>query len=358
MKFLKIHCPKCSGGIEYPTDAAGAAIDCPHCQLRLTLPGQRRGVRIVFIGLATALLIGAGVFLWPQKQKAEQRVARQIAAERQTKVTGQVFIVTRNADNVKLGAVEVLLVETPQVADFLHKKQPAIESVIASWQQALAAAKEDAQKAQAAFEWFLTKGRPGTNADFLRIMAQIDVIRSQADALNRQFYSLDAQYDLAKRGDNSARADALLEQQEAIHAKMKQKVAEAALLLEKAKDVLRRADAEETNKFEVAKSRVATAEANLENSPTAEDYLAEFSPVVFEKTLTDADGKFSFAYPCDKALTVFASAQRTVLNKTEKYYWLVNAPTNAGVAQVFLSNNNLVFVDPDGYFKLKPKRLP
>ena len=73
---------------------------------------------------------------------------------------------------------------------------------------------------------------------------------------------------------------------------------------------------------------------------------------------SDADGKFSFAYPCDKALTIFPRAQRGVLNKTEQYYWLVNAPTNSVPAQVFLSNNNLVFVDQDGYFKLKPKRGP
>ena len=44
-----------------------------------------------------------------------------------------------------------------------------------------------------------------------------------------------------------------------------------------------------------------------------------------------------------------------VLNKTEKYYWLVNAPTNAESVQIFLSNNNLVEIDPDGYFALKPK---
>jgi len=328
VKFFKLHCPKCGGGIEYPSDAAGAAIDCPHCQLRLTLPAQRRGARIVFIGLAIAVLVVVGLFLWRQKQKAGQEFARKTAAERQTTVTGQVFIVTRGADNVKLGAVEVLLIEKPQVTDFLQKKQPAIESVIASRQQALATAKEDAQKAQAAFDWFLTKGRPAPDADFVRINAQIDVILKQEAALNRQFYSLDAQYDLAKRADNSARADALLEQEEAIIQTMKQKGAEAALLLEKGKDALRRADAEETNKFEVAKSRVVSAEAQLENSPTAEDCLADFLPVVFEKTLTDADGKFSFAYPCDKALTIFASAQRAVLNETESITgWSMRRPT-------------------------------
>ena len=356
MKFLKIHCPNCSGGIEYPSDAAGAAIDCPHCQLRLILPAQRRGPRILFIGLATAVLAGVGLFFWQQKQKADQEVTRHIATKRQSAVTGQIFIVTQGGDNVKLGAVEVLVIEKPQVTDFLQNKWPAIDLVITSRQQALAAAKEDAQKAQAAFDWFLTNGRPAPNADFVRITAQIDGIHKQEWALNQQFNSLDAQYGLAKRGDNSARADALLDEEEAITKRMRQMNAEAALLLEKGRDALRRADAEETNKLEVAKSRVVTAEACLENSPTAEDYLADFSPVVFEKTLTDADGKFSLEYPRNKAHTIFAKAQRGVLNKTEKYYWLVNAPTNAETAQVFLSNNNLIFIDPDGYFKVKAKR--
>jgi len=44
-----------------------------------------------------------------------------------------------------------------------------------------------------------------------------------------------------------------------------------------------------------------------------------------------------------------------VLDKTETHYWLVDAPTNAETTQIFLSNNNLVFADPDGYFKIKPK---
>ena len=47
-----------------------------------------------------------------------------------------------------------------------------------------------------------------------------------------------------------------------------------------------------------------------------------------------------------------------ILNKTETYYWLIDAPSGSKAAQILLSNNNLVFVDPDGYFKLKPKEAP
>jgi hypothetical protein len=269
-------------------------------------------------------------------------------------VTGQIFIVTRGAENFKLGAVEVLLIEKSEVADYLQKKQPTIESVIASRQQGLVAAKEDAQKAQAAFNWFLTHGHPLTNVDFVKIFAQMKTNGIESDALVRQCSLVAAQQNLASDQGKDVRAHALLEQQEAIIEKVNQKVAEAKLLVAKYWDIVRLDKAEETNKFEITKSRVVTAESRLENSPTGEDYFADFSPVVFKKTLSDADGKFSFVYPRDKSFTIFASAQREVLNKTEKYYWLVDAPTNSESAQVFLSNNNLVSVDPDGYFKRKP----
>jgi hypothetical protein len=43
------------------------------------------------------------------------------------------------------------------------------------------------------------------------------------------------------------------------------------------------------------------------------------------------------------------------MDKTEKYYWLVDAPVGSKEAQVFLNNNNLIFADPDGYFIVTPK---
>ena len=85
--------------------------------------------------------------------------------------------------------------------------------------------------------------------------------------------------------------------------------------------------------------------------------MAVFSPPFIQKTITDADGKFSFVYPIEKPLTIFAHAQRMVGTKTEQYYWLINAPTNVETAQMFLSNHNLITVDPDGYFKIRPKQV-
>jgi len=43
----------------------------------------------------------------------------------------KVFIVTQGAENIKLGDIEVLLVEKQQALEFLQKKQVAIESELA-----------------------------------------------------------------------------------------------------------------------------------------------------------------------------------------------------------------------------------
>jgi hypothetical protein len=42
--------------------------------------------------------------------------------------------------------------------------------------------------------------------------------------------------------------------------------------------------------------------------------------------ISNSDGKFSFTYPRNKMFTIFAHAQCMVLDKTEAYYWLVDAP--------------------------------
>ncbi len=103
-----------------------------------------------------------------------------------------------------------------------------------------------------------------------------------------------------------------------------------------------------------AQLRLANASARLNDYPAGESYFADFSPPIIQKKLTDADGRFSFSYPRNSAFTIFAKAERMVGIKSEKYYWLVDAPNNVESAQLFLSNNNLVFIDPDGYFKIKP----
>lgn len=115
-----------------------------------------------------------------------------------------------------------------------------------------------------------------------------------------------------------------------------------------------------------AQSRLDTAKSHLENikkgsllapnSPTVDDYLYGFTPTVVKKANTDADGNFSLTCPCNKHFTIFARAERATLSEHEKYIWLIDAPVKPEAGQVLLNNNNLIEVDPDGYFKIILKK--
>jgi hypothetical protein len=86
-----------------------------------------------------------------------------------------------------------------------------------------------------------------------------------------------------------------------------------------------------------------------------ESYLSDFYPTYIQKTMTDADGRFSMSYPKNRTFTIYAVGQRNTLNRMEHYTWLVDAP-KANQDEFYLSNNNLATVDPDGYFAITPKR--
>ncbi len=229
-------------------------------------------------------------------------------------LTGQVFIVTQGAENVKLGDVEILLIEKAQVTNFLQMKKLAIESEMASRQEEL------------------KKIEQGDVPDVLLTNAAYATASSECDEFQKkQEAQLGILQQLIKNYNAQADSDA-----SAAYDMFKSK-AQSAM-----------------NQMRAAQSVVMS---NLENYPTPADYFENFSPAVFQKTLTDADGKFSVTYPRDSALTIFAKAERVLGTKTEKYFWLVNAPTNSETAQIFLSNQNLIYIDPDGYFKIRPKQV-
>ncbi len=278
---------------------------------------------------------------------------------KQTNLSGQVFIVTQGAENVKLGDVEILLIEKSQATDFLQKKQPTIETEMQSRQQELAVAKKDLEKAQADFNSFFANRPYEKTPDQIKVLSQLDANEKEIAALEQRADAISDQSSKIANNkttyDNDANSDAASATITANGEKIDVLTEAMQPLIDEDKALLEQLNEEETNKLKVAESVVSTAESRSNNSPTAEDYFKDFSPIIIQKTLTDADGKFYISYPRNKVFSIFASAQRMVLNKTEKYYWLVNAPTNAESVQIFLSNNNLVEIDPDGYFALKPK---
>ena len=53
---------------------------------------------------------------------------------KETTLTGQAFVVTRGGENIKLGLVEVMLIEKESVKVFIQTEQPGIDAVIAARQ--------------------------------------------------------------------------------------------------------------------------------------------------------------------------------------------------------------------------------
>jgi hypothetical protein len=270
---------------------------------------------------------------------------------KQTTLSGQMFIVTQGAENVKLGDVEILLIEKSQVAEFLQKEQQAVESQIKIREQAVETAETNAQKAEYDFDIFMDNQLYATNADYIKFKDQLDEPLKLKDALAKQMASLED-------GMTGSNYYTILNQEGLIRSQNETNdpvVDDLQIKLESTKN-----DAVSVWKSASDDAQIAfnVAKAQLANFPTIEDYLANFAPTVFQKTLTDADGKFSFTYPRDKSFTIFAIGERKVLSNTEKYYWFVDAPVQVDTAQIFLSNKNLVEVDPDNYFTMKPKQIP
>jgi hypothetical protein len=283
--------------------------------------------------------------------------------QKETTVSGEVFIVTRGAENVKLGLVEVQLIPKQQVSAFLKMKTTAIEAEISSHQKEIETANGDVDRASANLNTFETVGpltKPEYNAPKREYSSLLQEYSQLIDDYNLQLKRInsintgDAIKDYLKTLSIEPSVDTNVNE---ITSKMTNVIVRARLLKIQLDKIETSANSDKANleqKLTEAQLRLDKAKAKVNDYPTAENYFAGFVVPVVQKKLTDADGKFSFTYPRDSVLTFFAKAERVVGAKTEKYFWLVNAPTNSGTAQVLLSNQNLVYVDPDDYLKIKP----
>jgi len=295
---------------------------------------------------------------------------------KQAQTDGHVLIVTDKGKSIRLGGIEVLLIEKQQVTDFLQRKQAPVELEIATRRQELAAATEGVNKAKADLNSVTVDGPYLTNTDYVSAKAMRDQAKARRDSLVAEFPAL-------KQSVDSARVKALaLEKQakkqttdqvlaaEVIYARTDLQNAQdqladshrqAALLKDTIESSQAKMDAiagsannTVATELEVAKNRLRTARMQSKTYPSAETYLSDFSPVVAQRADTGIDGKFSFSYPRDKTFTIFVTASQP--DFAEKYVWLIDAPTNTGINNVLLNDNDLVYADPDGYFKIKPKK--
>lgn len=352
-------------------------------------------------------------------------------------LTGQAFIVTRGAENIKLGLIEVKLIQKQDVKKHLERLLPAVESELSSRQQDLENSKREKQKNLANLASFDSSG-PLTTVEYKKMITDYSTLTNKIDQFSDQYAELQkrkqnlaididatnhsvlnireslgimkASYNrdflaaykatlslgsaatqadidyyssIAKqRGESAAFGQSQIDKWTVELNRLSEIAKTKQLELDSIEESLRefkirlsdlsRMAQESRSKLELfeksaalqrielerqcseADSRQKQAEMNLASCPSAEIYFSTFTLPTVQKTVTDADGKFSISYSRSSALTIFAKAERVVGTKIEKYFWLVNAPTNSETAQIFLSNQNLVYVDPDGYFKIKP----
>jgi len=299
---------------------------------------------------------------------------------RETNVTGQVFIATTGGTSFKLGAVEILLIEKQQVADFLNKKQAAIDLKIQSQKEQLVAAKKNVEEtkveadiAQREFDSVVQLKSWQTNEDYTKVEAELVQCSNGIAKWDKQMeilksQNLSAAYPRPQRGwedfyfraslqNNPAfksRWDAANKARQPFVDKAESAKQEMTKIEKAAMSVANEQLATRRFPFFNAQSSLAAIQESLNNPPTPETYLAEFSPIVTKKATTDADGNFLLTYPKDKKFAIYARAQRAVLDNTEKYCWLIDAPSGIETGRVSLNNQNFVEFDPDGYFKLKP----
>ena len=249
-------------------------------------------------------------------------------------LAGQAFVVTRGAESIKFGLIEVWLIKKQSATEFIQNKQPAIDSGMASRQQDYDLAKMDLN-----------------NTNSIKISLDDSVlVETNYQAMLKEREALIFLQGLSKQSTTMLRGKAGVNSPS------------VAGQLNKTADQIESKQDKEENKIRVLSAHIASIEekvsekkTRLDTFPPADIYFENFSPSILQKTLTDADGKFSFSYRSGESLTLFAKAERVIGDKTEKYYWMVNAPSEVEKVQLFLSNKNVVTVDPDGYFKTKPK---
>lgn len=280
------------------------------------------------------------------------------------KIDGQVFIVTQGAENIKLGAVEVFLIDKNQVQIFLQKTEPFVESKIVDRRNSNISASNELQKAQISYDLFKTlKPNPSYYQSFLtnqifEFYPNFSDIKPRISNLIQRAKRLSdfAAAQQTRRKNLEAQGYIINYDQETDWTSQAlQAHAELESEISKLQDFVDLVENKQRDKIENAKSQIRTANALLKVCPTTDDYLNSFFPTPIQTTTTDADGRFSFSYSKSKALTIFARSQRSTLNGTEKYYWLVDVPQN-GDSKIFLNNNNFTTADPDGYFPIRPTK--
>ncbi len=320
----------------------------------------------------------------------------------ETTVSGDVFIATSGGTSFKLGAVEVLLLEKKPLLEALQSRRAEIDLQIESKKQRILAmqgkadaAKDATQKAEAEYQsslkskpWQAGSNYQGALADFNKFSEAMALWERQKDSLRAEGISSTrsrikprnqpsiqsggvprSQFTQNDRNaaefaisiQNNPELRSRWEAAKNTHATYNKKASESERVMAEIENsalTLLRANRDKRQKeWSETENELVSLKQELANYPSSGDFLADLHIVAAGKAVTDADGRFSFTFPSDKDVALFAKARRSIpFGEAEEYFWLVNVPRGGPGARVSLNNANLINADPDGYLKLPSGR--
>ena len=210
------------------------------------------------------------------------------AGDNQVAVSGDVFIVTKAAANLKLGLVTIAAYPESVIVGHLARRRVT---------ETETAAFLDAEIAKATRRHANAQGAAQSAATVLEKMP------------------------LVAETEDEARFNARHVQRE------------------KVDDAYARASRElsATSELKGQRARLGSAGFYFEQLP---------APIV--STKTDADGKFTISLTPNERWVLVANAQRQVMDRTEYYYWMLRVvPNIKSTDRVFFSNDNLVTIPSD-----------
>lgn len=320
--YIHMTCTDCGQKIEFPKESVGQNFNCPTCGgAKLAKPDKVLSLKTVTLiaalfALLVALLCGV---LRPKTVTA----------------TGQMFIVTKGGENVKLGAISVIIASQ----DYIRNQMPSVTAAVRSRMQEL-----NSNTAKAKSEYlFATNNYDSAveaacnqSPNYARLRSEINTLEAKANSLEL----------LASRSDDPSQSVDLLSESIKVRD-----------IIVNDSDALNTIWSYITTKITLnvlrAEKNYIVLKGEESRFPGPEDYFSLLNVRPAITSVTDADGRFTLVYRLTDKFSVIALAQRAAPSGDEHYLWLINAPTNSG--QLLLNNRNLATVDPDRYFPIRPK---
>jgi len=257
---------------------------------------------------------------------------------------GDVFIVTKGAQNFKLGLVEVTAIPEADMNQFIWKKKSNISSEFSKLKPQVTAAQKELETAQQDYQ--ATKDAYD--------VAEVKQKEAQSKVNDLELNAYTSPYESSQTDSDTPEIQA---QKTAIADKLKKQslmASQQAALLSRQLESLRIPLKSKERYLAGIKMRLVDVQNKMTHFIT-NDFLLVDLPEGIAKATTDADGKFSMKLPNTGKFALAAHSQRRVFDSTEQYYWLVWVSIDAEQAkQVMLTNQNLMGEDsPDSVFITK-----